>query len=153
MKKTSTYFLQTVVVIKALIIVILCIFALPHFVEGLTYEFPEIENMKSLASLFVVGLYGVSATSLFMIYYIVKIFGYVRANTFFSDASLKALKNIKDSSISLLIFFILCAPVFYAIAQRTDAPGVGVFGIMPIVYAVVLYVFTGVVEGLVKSKR
>ena len=151
MKKLSILFLQTLLVVKILAILALCIFVFPTFKDGIVAEFPQIPNIQTLALIGVVCLYGACVAILVMLFNIIKLFRYIGQNIFFSISSLKTLKNIKTNALTGGIFFVGWMPLMFAVAEWDDAPGLMFFGSIPMLSMVVVFVFAGVVEGLVEN--
>ncbi|MCA1060515.1 DUF2975 domain-containing protein [Rossellomorea aquimaris] len=87
-------------------------------------------------------------TALFQAYKLLK---YIDLNNAFSESSIKALKTIKTCAIVISFFYVLGMPLFYAVAQVEDAPGVILIGLIIVFGSAVIAVFAAVLQKLLKN--
>lgn len=81
-----------------------------------------------------------------------KLLGYIDSNRAFSEASVKALRNITRSAF---VEFLICAlgglPFFYIVADKDDAPGLVIVGMVIAGIAFVIFVFASVLNRLLQD--
>ncbi|WP_338232368.1 DUF2975 domain-containing protein [Companilactobacillus muriivasis] len=145
--KKETIFLRLTIYVMGLIMLAFCAIVVPHYLIGSNNLMPDIPIFTILLGL---GLY-VSAILFFTILFqALKLLNLIDQENAFSNASVKSLKNIKQLAYSICIIFILELPIFYAFAERDDAPGVilvcAVFSGAPLVIAI----FASVLEKLLR---
>lgn len=148
MQKLSTHFLRLAILVMGLIVLALCVFALPNIYHGGSAEFP----MASTAILLIViGLYATTIPFYIALWQTFKLLRYIDDNTALSNLSVQALRNIKHCAAVIAAFYVAGWPLLYPIADADDAPGLiligGVIAGIPIVVAV----FAGVLEKLLRK--
>ncbi len=152
MKKTSTIFLQVVIV--ALGIVALAL---------LLWE-PQIEGRNAHATLFEIyfkdpflALVYIGSIPFFIaLYQAFKLLGYVRQNKTFSQATVKALRTIKYCALAI-IGFVVVEEIFIMLNHGSDDPAGGVFmGVLitfgSIVIATAAAMFQRILQNAVEIK-
>lgn len=87
----------------------------------------------------------------FALYQTLKLLRYIDQNTAFSPVSIKALKLIKLSAITIAALYSLGMPYIYYAANRDDAPGVIVIGLVVIFGSLVVAGFAAILQLLLKS--
>lgn len=121
MKRGSTLFLQTVVCLFGLAVLALCVFVLPAGIQhphaGM-YR-PILLGMYIPAIPFFVGLYQT-----------LKLLHFINTNKAFSKHSIKALQVIKYCGILIGSLYAVGLPYIWNVAQRDDAPGVVLIGLI-----------------------
>ncbi|HEY9480747.1 MAG TPA: DUF2975 domain-containing protein [Candidatus Paceibacterota bacterium] len=148
MKKGSTYFLRFAVFIMGLIVLALCIFALPSIWKGGSAEYPSASNSVFLI---VIGLYATTIPFFIALWQTLKLLGYIDRNTAFSELSVRALRNIKRSWTVISILYIAGVPLLFPIADADDAPGLILIGAAIACAPITVAVFAAVLERLLKN--
>ncbi len=148
MKKGSTLFLKATVVVMGLIALALGIFALPSIWKGGSAEFP---TASTALLLIVIGLYATAVPFFVALWQTFKLLSYIDKNTAFSDASVRALKNIKLCAIIIAVLAFGGVPLLLPIAQADDAPGLLLFGFAIASAPVVVAVFAAVLQRLLQN--
>ncbi len=149
MKKGSTLFLKAVVVVLGLIVLALCIFALPSIWKGVM----EYEGILVVASvhMIVVGIY-ISAVPFFIaLVETMKLLSLIDKNTAFSDLSVKALNRIKYCAIAVSALYLSGVPLLYPFAELDDAPGLLVIGFAVACMPIIIAVFAAVLRRLLQN--
>ncbi len=77
----------------------------------------------------------------FALYQAYKLLNYIDKNEAFSELSVRALKNIKYSAITISVLYVISLPLFYIVAEIDDAPGIIVIGLILIFASMVIAVF------------
>lgn len=147
-KKGPTLVLKAATVVLGLIVLALCIFALPSIWKGGSVEYPEINNVLLLI---VIGLYATAIPFYFALWQVLKLLNFIDKDTVFSDLSLKALKNIKYCAIIIGVLYMGGVPLLLPIAQADDAPGLLVFGFVIACAPFVVASFTYILQKLLQK--
>jgi hypothetical protein len=148
MKRGSTLFLRATLLVMALVVLALCIFALPSVWKGGPAEFPAAANAVFAI---VIVLYASTIPYFIALWQTLKLLGYIDRNTAFSEASVRALGNIKRCAIAITVLFMINVPLLLPIAEADDAPGLLLFGFAFACAPIVIAVFAAVLQRLLKS--
>lgn len=148
MERGSTLFLKIAVILIGLPILALCIFLVPNIASYAAEMYPDF----TLMSIFVFIFFYVTAIPFyFALYQAFKLLTYIDLSRAFSIVSVDALKKIKYSAITLSGLYVLGMPLFYLFAERDDAPGVILLGLLIILASLVIAVFAAVLQRLLKE--
>lgn len=102
-----------------------------------------------LAYILFIGICLAAIPFFIALYQSYKLLGYIDTNRAFSELSVKALKIITRSA---LVEFFICTlgglPFFYAVAEKDDAPGLVLIGMVIAGVAFVIFVFASVLGKL-----
>ncbi len=118
MKQGSTLFLKTVVIMIGIPVLAMCIFLVPKIGDFAAELYPDIAYIKYLVF---INLYATAIPYYFALYQTFKLLNYIDKNNAFSKLSVKALKNIKNSALTISVLYVLGMPLFYLVAERDDA--------------------------------
>ncbi len=142
MKKVPTLFLKGALIVIGLAVAGLCIIGLPAAImsDNVGYYRPLLFGMYVPAIPFFIALFQAG-----------KLLKYIETNTAFSAWSVKALKNIKYSGIAICSMYTLGLPYIYMVAEKDDAPGVILIGLIIIFASFVIAVFAGLLESLLQN--
>jgi len=148
MKQGSTLFLKTVVILIGIPVLAMCIFLVPKIGAFAAELYPDIAYIKYLVF---INLYATAIPYYFALYQTFKLLNYIDKNNAFSELSVKALKNIKYSALAISVLYVLGMPLFYLVAERDDAPGIIIIGMIMIFASMVIAVFAAVLQRLLKD--
>ncbi len=148
MKQGSTLFLKTAVILMGIPVLAMCIFLVPKIGNFATELYPDIAYIKYLVF---INLYATAIPYYFALYQTFKLLNYIDKNNAFSELSVKALKNIKYSALAISVLYVLGMPLFYLVAERDDAPGIIIIGMIIIFASMVIAVFAAVLQRLLKD--
>ncbi|MCU5299725.1 DUF2975 domain-containing protein [Bacillus paranthracis] len=148
MKQGSTLFLKTAVILMGIPVLAMCIFLVPKIGNFTAELYPDIAYIKYLVF---INLYATAIPYYFALYQTFKLLNYIDKNNAFSELSVKALKNIKYSALAISVLYVLGMPLFYLVAERDDAPGIIVIGMIIIFASMVIAVFAAVLQRLLKD--
>jgi hypothetical protein len=139
MKQGSTLFLRGAVGLIGLVILGLCIFALPAGIRSdqTGGYWPILMGMYVTAIPFFVALYQSW-----------KLLGYIDTGKAFSLISVRALKVIGYCALIIGGLYLAGMPYIYLVADKDDAPGVILIGLVIIFASVVIAVFAAVLHRL-----
>ena len=142
MKRGSTLFLKLVIVILGLIVLAICAFALPALIGS---------DKTGYYRPILIGLYVPALPFFFALYQALKLLGYIDKNLAFSEMSVKAFAVIKYCALLIAVIFTAGMPYIYIAADRDDAPGVIVIGLVIIFASLVIATFAAVLQKLVQN--
>jgi len=147
MKKGSTVVLRAAVVIIGLIVLALC--------GGIVYMLMS-EGLPSLpyrfALLSIITCLFVSTIPFYMaLSQAMKLLGYIGRDSAFSELSVQALKKIKYCAAFIAGIYIVCEPFFFMVAEMDDAPGLVLFGSVPVFASCVIAVFAALLQRLLSD--
>ncbi|UOR13719.1 DUF2975 domain-containing protein [Halobacillus amylolyticus] len=148
MKRGSTLFLKIAVILIGIPILALCIFVVPEIANYAAELYPDIAYMNDLV---LIDLYAAAIPFYFALYQAFKLLSYIDKNKAFSELSVRTLKNIKYCAITISILYVVGMPLFYLIAERDDAPGIIVLGMIIIFASLVIAVFAALLQKLLKN--
>ncbi len=141
MKRTSTLFLRCVILVMAIIALILCGLALSEIPNEDDFDYIVILSVMNIAAL----------PFFFALFQTLKLLNYIDKNKAFSDLSVKAIKNIKYSAISMSLIYALAMPFVYHRADVDDAPGLIILGLGFVFAPTVIATFAAVLERILKD--
>ena len=147
MKQPTTIFMKVALFIIVIPILSFFVFGLPWVVSGLAEVIPVMPYIQYLGFM---GLYGAVVPFLFALYQVVKFLSYSNNNKAYSEMSVVALKNIKHSAITISVLYVIAMPLLYLMADKDDAPGILLFGLI-VFSASAVTAFFAVVFGKKKS--
>ncbi|HDR7913527.1 DUF2975 domain-containing protein [Bacillus pretiosus] len=148
MKQGSTLFLKTAIILIGIPVFALCIFLIPNIGNYAADLYPDIAYIKYLV---LINLYATVIPFYFALYQAFKLVSYIDKGNAFSKLSVRALKKIKQCAITICVLYVVGMPLFYLIAERDDAPGIIIIGMILIFASMVIAVFAAVLQRLLKD--
>jgi hypothetical protein len=142
--KRETLFLKVVVFLIGIAILALCLFGLPWIVKDAAEAYWMIKPV-------LIGMYGAAIPFFVALYQALKLLSYIDKNIAFSELSVKALKNIKYCALAISILYAAIMPFLYLVAEKDDAPGLILLGMVITFAPIVIAVFAAVLEKLLKK--
>ncbi|MBO0601379.1 DUF2975 domain-containing protein [Sporosarcina sp. E16_3] len=147
MKRGTTLFLKIAIILIGIPVLALCIFLVPVIASFAAELYPDIVYMKYLV---LIVLYSSAIPFYFALYQAFILLSYIDKNEAFSHLSVKALKTIKNCAITISILYVVGMPLFYLVAEKDDAPGIIVIGLIIIFASMVIAVFAAVLQRLLQ---
>lgn len=98
-----------------------------------------------------IGMYLSTIPFYIALYKAFRLLSYIDQNIAFSELSVKALKDIKYCAITIMTLYVIMTPFFFIVAEKDDAPGLIIFGMIPIFVSMVIAVFAAVLQKLLKN--
>ncbi|MFD1417589.1 DUF2975 domain-containing protein [Companilactobacillus keshanensis] len=142
--KRETIFLRLTIYVMALMMLAICIFIIPthlinanNLMHNLTYNL-----------IFGMGLYLTAVLFFIVLWQALKLLHLIDKNEAFSNSSVLNLKNIKISAYLACLIYILESPFFYMFADKDDAPGVVIIGMVLAGAALVIALFASMLQKL-----
>lgn len=126
----------------------LCIFAVPEIAEFAAELYPDMTFIKYLV---LIDLYASAVPFYIALYQAFRLLGYIDRNKAFSELSVRVLKNIKYCAIVISGLYVAGLPLFYLMAEKDDAPGIIVIGLVIIFASLVIAVFAAVLQKLLQE--
>ncbi|MBJ8112858.1 hypothetical protein COF76_22015 [Bacillus wiedmannii] len=148
MKQGSTLFLKTAIILIGIPVFALCIFLIPNIGNYAADLYPDIAYIKYLV---LINLYVTVIPFYFALYQAFKLVSYIDKGNAFSKLSVRALKKIKQCAITISVLYVVGMPLFYLVAERDDAPGIIIIGMILIFASMVIAVFAAVLQRLLKD--
>ncbi|MBA2937626.1 DUF2975 domain-containing protein [Paenibacillus sp. CGMCC 1.16610] len=148
MKRGSTLFLKVVLFLIGIPVLALCIYLVPKIANYAVELYPDHGYLDSLVMM---DLYATAIPFYLALYQAFKLLGYIDKSTAFSELSVRALKIIKYCAMTFSGLYVIGLPLFYLIAEKDDAPGIIVIGLVLIGASIVIAVFAAVLQKLLKE--
>jgi len=142
MNRGSTIFLKGVVILIGLIVLALCIFALPRVIGSI--------NMGGYDPI-LLGIYVTAIPFFIALYQALKLLSCIDNNKAFSDLSVNSLKHIKYCAVTISALYAAGMPYIFYVAEKDDAPGVVLIGLIIIFASIVIATFAAVLQKLLKN--
>ena len=145
MKRGPTFFLKGVVVAVGLIVLAVCVFALPPMIKS------ELTTSDFDYGPLLLGLYAPAMPFFFALYQAFMLLGYIDKDLAFSKSSVKALKNIKYCALTISALFAAGTPYLFYLADKDDAPGVVAIGLVIIGASFVIATAAALFQSLLQN--
>lgn len=146
MKGYSTIFLKISVILIGVPILALCIFGLTRLANN-----PVSPEYAHMLYPIIAGIYVSAIPFYFALYRAFRLLSYIDNNKAFSQISVYALKSIKRCANTVSILYVAIMPFIYLLAEKDDAPGLIIIGMVPIFTATVIAVFAAVLQRLLQD--
>jgi hypothetical protein len=146
MKQYSTIFLKIAVILIGIPVVALCIFGLPWLAKN-----PVNPDYVYILYPIVIGMYASAISFYIALYKAFRLLSYIDKNKAFSELSVRALKDIKYCAITIGTLYVAIMPFVYILAEKDDAPGLIIIGMVPIFASMVIAVFAAVLQRLLQD--
>lgn len=146
MKRRSTLFLKTAIILIGVPVLSLGVFGLTWLPDN-----PVNPRYAYMIYPIILGMY-VSAIPFFIaLYQAFKLLNIIDINQAFSKLSVKCLKNIKFCATAFSCVYVLIMPFVFLMAEFDDAPGLVIIGMVPVFASIVIAVFAAVLGKLLKE--
>jgi len=129
MNRGSTKFLRIVISLIAMAALAVCIFPLPRMVPQEAAKTPD---TAYLVYLFLVGAYIMAVLFFVALYQAFKLLTYMDGNKAFSELSVRALRHIKHSAITISLLMVAGIAVVMVLSAGTgeDIAGIVMMGLI-----------------------
>lgn len=142
MKQGSTIFLKIVIWLIAITVLGTCVVVLPLGIAS---------DQTGYYRPILTGLYVPAIPFFIALYQALTLINNIDKNTAFSGRSMKALASIKYCAVIISVLFALGSPYIYYAAERDDAPGVLLIGLIIIGASIVIATFAAVLQKLIQN--
>jgi hypothetical protein len=146
MKQGSTFFLKIAVGLMGIPVLALCVLSIIQLAHH-----PVNPDYSYLLYPGVIIMY-ISVIPYFIaLYQAFRLLCYIDKNQAFSEMSVRVLKKIKYCAVTISILYVIMMPFVYLVAEKDDAPGLIIIGMVPIFASMVIAVFAAVLQKLLKE--
>lgn len=142
MKNTSTLFLKLVLVGIAVVVLAICVAGIPYLL---------VDDRTGYYRPILFGLYLPAIPFFLALFQSWKILAFIDKNQPFSELSVQAFKKIKYCGFAISVLFMLGMPYIFYAADRDDAPGVVLIGLIIIFASFVIGTFAAVLQRLIQN--
>lgn len=146
--KGSTFFLRAAIIAIGIVVLALCIFALPATWRAVPGEYPGIDYVFYVI---LAAMYVAAIPFFFALHQGLLLLNYIDKNKAFSDLSVKALGRIAWCGGMISVIFAGCLPFLYIWADKDDAPGLIVIGMTLVLAPFAVTVLSGVFQRLLRE--
>ncbi|MEO2209314.1 DUF2975 domain-containing protein [Paenibacillus amylolyticus] len=146
MKRGTTIFLKLAVLLIGVPVLALCIFGMPWLANN-----PVNPNYAGALYPIVIIMYVSVIPFIVALYQAFRLLSYIDKNEAFSLMSVKSLKTIKYCAIVISSLYFVMLPFVYVVAEKDDAPGLILMGMVPIFASLVIAVFSAVLQRLLQE--
>lgn len=129
MKQGTKIFLKLALFLIVIPILGLLIFGLPRIITGLSEVIPVSVYLQYPG---LIALYAAAIPFLLALYQALKLLININKDKAFSELSVKNLNKIKYCEITISILYMISLPLLYLMADKDDAPGILLFGLIVI---------------------
>ena len=148
LKRGSTFFLRAAILAIGIIVLALCIFALPATWRAVPGEYPDITYAFYCI---ILAMYGAVVPFFIALYQGMRLLSFIDKNKAFSQLSVKALKCVAYCGVAISAFYGATMPFFYVWAESDDAPGLIIISMMLTLAPLVVTVLVTVVQRLLRD--
>ena len=141
MKQGSTLFLKVVIYMIGFAVLALCV-----IIGGVT--------VSGNAGMYLPLMLGILITAIpffFSLYQGLLLLRYIDQNSAFSNQSVKAIENIKYCAFTISVLYAAGMPFIIRVADKDDAPGAVVIGLVILFAFIVTAVFAAVLQKLLQN--
>jgi len=135
-------FLRGVVYLIGLIVLVICAVVLP---VGIRAE--DADGYRPI----LIGMYAAAVPFFIALYQALKLLAYIDTNKAFSAASVRTLQHIKYCALVISGLFAAGMPYIFLVADKDDAPGVVLMGLIIIGASFVVATFAAVLQKLLQN--
>lgn len=146
MKQGKVTYLKIVAYVIGVIILSLCIFALPSLARHTSEVYPEYAHLKYPV---LIGLYFTAIPFFFALYQALKLLGYIENHNAFSELAVNALGLIKHCASTISILYIV--GMILLGTQNALHPGIAIICLVIFFTSIVIMLFTAVLQELLKN--
>lgn len=146
MKRGSTIFLKMAVLLIGLPILGLCIYGIPWLANH-----PVNPNYAGSLYPIVIMMYISVIPFIIALFQSFRLLSYIDKNEAFSSFSVRSLKIIKYCAIVISSLYLVMLPFVFLVADKDDAPGLIIVGMVPICASLVIAVFSAVLQRLLQE--
>lgn len=146
MKRGSTLFLKAAVFLIGIPVLVLCVVGLPWLLNN-----PVNPEFAHMLYPIVTILYVSVIPFCIGLFQAIRLLSYIDKNKAFSVISVNALKMIKINAFSISILYVIMLPFIFLLAEKDDAPGLIIIGMVLIFAPLVVSVFAAVLQKLMQE--
>ena len=141
MKQWPTLFLKSVIYLIGLAVLGICVIIAGVSISGNGGMYLSILIIAEVAAI----------PFFYALYQGILLLQYIDQNTAFSEMSVKAIKNIKNCAFTISVIYAAEMPYMVYVADKDDAPGAVVIGLVFIFAPLITSVFAAVLQKLLQK--
>ena len=142
MKRKTTLFLRLSILLVAAVIFIICLLMFFFLIKN-----PVSPAYANSIYPILTGIYITTIPFYTALYMAFKLLNYIDSGRAFTQPSVTALSKIKLCAFSISGLYVLIMPFIFLLADKDDAPGAILMGLVPIFISAVIAVFAAVLQG------
>lgn len=146
LKHNPTTFLKLVVYLIGLVVIGLYLLVIPWISNQVITPYIAYILYPVIVLLILTGI-----PFYFALFNTLKLLRHIDNNCAFSNLSVSALKNIKYCAISISILYLLSIPFLYVWADKSDAPGIILIGLIILFSSAIIATFATILQKLLKD--
>ena len=146
MKRKTTLFLRLSILLVAAVIFIICLLMFFFLIKN-----PVSPAYANSIYPILTGIYITTIPFYTALYMAFKLLNYIDSSRAFTQPSVTALSKIKLCAFSISGLYVLIMPFIFLLADKDDAPGAILMGLVPIFVSVVIAVFAAVLQRLLQE--
>lgn len=146
MKQNSTLFLKIAIILIGIPVLVLSLIGLYLLIQN-----PANPQYAYVLYPIVIGIYSSTIPFYVALYKAFKLLSYIDQGIAFSEQSERALKHIKYSTSVFCLIYVALLPIVFLLAEKDDAPGLIIIGMVPVFASLILAVFAAVLQRVFKE--
>ncbi|AUJ25329.1 DUF2975 domain-containing protein [Virgibacillus dokdonensis] len=146
MRRVAVQILKVAIFVIGIVVLGLCIFALPPLASSSAEMFPEFSYLQYPI---LIGLYATTIPFFYALYQALNLLTYMEKQLAFSTFAVRSLARIKYSAIVISLCYI--SGMFYLLTQSALHPSIAIVGLAILFSAIVIMLFAAVLQELLKN--
>ncbi len=146
MKQGKILLLKAAVYVMGIVILCLCVFALPTLAHEAADMNPEFAYLQYPV---LIGLYLTAIPFFYALYQALKLLNYLINNHVFSKTAVHSLGMIKQCAGSIIIIYVI--GMLFLVTQNALHPGVALIGLAILFLTLMILLFSAVLQDLLKK--
>lgn len=146
MKQKSTLFLKIAIILIGIPVLVFSLIGLYLLIQN-----PANPQYAYVLYPIVIGIYSSTIPFYVALYKAFKLLSYIDQGIAFSEQSERALKHIKYSTSVFCLIYVALLPIVFLLAEKDDAPGLIIIGMIPIFASLTLAIFAAVLQRVFKE--
>ncbi|SHH94538.1 MULTISPECIES: DUF2975 domain-containing protein [Virgibacillus] len=146
MRRVAVQILKIAIFVIGIVVLGLCIFALPPLASSSAEMFPEFSYLQYPI---LIGLYATTIPFFYALYQALNLLNYMEKQLAFSTFAVRSLARIKYSAIVISLCYI--SGMIYLLTQSALHPSIAIVGLAILFSAIVIMLFAAVLQELLKN--
>jgi hypothetical protein len=146
LKQGKISLLKAAVYVIGVVILILCLFALPSFAMHSAEMNPEFAYLQYPV---LIGLYVTVVPFYYALYQALKLLSYIENNNAFSELAVNTLGIIKQCASTICVLYLV--GMILLGTQNALHPGIAIIGLVIFFASIIILLFTAVLQELLKN--
>ncbi|WP_027631847.1 DUF2975 domain-containing protein [Clostridium hydrogeniformans] len=147
MKQRTTFFLKLAVIVISITVLTLCVFGIYFLANN-----PVNPDYRYILYPISIGIYVSVIPFYITLYKFFILLSYIDKKRAYSQISVKALKDIKYCAMAISTLYVVIMPFIILLADKDDAPGAIIIGMLPIFTSIVIAALANVLKQKLQRK-